>query len=515
MATPRSRTRTARGATDIRCPRCGGQSHKPGGIGDRNCQASARWNSDEKVNLARQAVAPLMTAELLRMAERLRQALPDRAHELSMHVTLWSEVYAAVESGDLPTQEEFRDVATVPAMAPDSLRSLPTPVLANRQEIGAVFALRIADLVDDKSAPLDLLALVSDAAGVEVLDRAADVVRCILRRLRVDAEGLSGAAFVAEAEPLVVKPFHPIQRASLPRLHKVPPVDAASMPTWLPVAHGPDEQLLLPSFTRVSAAGCPSFLLWAFDRAGGESTRQGRGASWELRLWIEALLGLHIQNRNGQWHTLQYSLSEVIAMLHPNGWANRRRDWSRLPEALHRMREQLGYVPIEGAGMVAMVFPSVIPKQRTDVGVEFTVRIPAAAACGATIDIMRLRHYGVRSAVLYRAYLTMAALLDVAARRGKPLRRKIGRPELGDDGKPKRRRGGGIVRTEELMPHPMAHFAPSLTDREAAGLIGFDPGSRDHRRRAREALERLDGDNLIDLQDCGSGRFRIYGPRAS
>ena len=80
---------------------------------------------------------------------------------------------------------------------------------------------------------------------------------------------------------------------------------------------------------------------------------------------------------------------------------------------------------------------------------------------------------------------------------------------------PKRRKGGGIVRTEELMPHPMAHFAPLLTDRTAAGLIGFDPGSRDHRRRAREALERLDDDNVIDLVGCGRGRLRIFGPRAS
>ena len=91
--------------------------------------------------------------------------------------------------------------------------------------------------------------------------------------------------------------------------------------------------------------------------------------------------------------------------------------------------------------MVAMVIPSVIPEHRTDLGVEFTVRIPATAAHGAAIDITRLRRYGVQSAVLYRAYLTMAALLDTAARRGVPVRRQIGRPELGDDGKPEEAQG--------------------------------------------------------------------------
>lgn len=513
MADSRRRTSSARGATEDCCPRCGRTAHKPGGIGERNCKAAARWSGEEKVKLARRAVGPPMTATLLRMAERLRLALPKRADALSMHVTLWSEVYAAVELRDLPTQNVLEDVASVPAMAVESLGSQPTQVLANQQEIGAVVALRIADVVDEEPEPVDVLSHMSDAAGVDVIDRAADVVRCTLFRLTVDAEGLSGAAFVAESEPLVAEPFLPKRRASLPRLHVVTAMDAARLPKWDPGAQSPDDQLTLPGFTKLSDAGCPSFLLWAFDRAGGESTRQGRGASWELRLWIEALLGLHVRDRNGEWRTLPYPLSKIIDMLHPHGWANQRRDWSRLPEALHRMRELLGFVPVEGVGRVAMVFPSVIPEAPTDPGVEFTVRIPSSAARGAAIDIKRLRRYGVDSAVLYRAYLTMSALLDRAARRGVPITREIGRPELGDDGKPKRRKGGAVVRSDQLMPHPMAHLAPSLTDREAAGLIGFDSDNRDHRRRSREALERLDADKVIDVRACGRGRFQIFGPR--
>ena len=476
-----------------------------GGIGERNCKARTRWNSDEKVRLARQAVAPAMTAELLRKAEPLQEFSPDDARYLSMHANLWREIHAAVESGDLPTQEELQNV--VPILPRMRVPSGHWPIhLPNQQEIGAVVALRISELAGE-SAPF--LAAVSAAAKTSVLDRAADVIRCTLCRLVVDVDGLSGAGFVAEAHPIAVEPFRPTRRASLPRLDEITTEDAASMPTW-PSAGG-DEQLLLPSFSP-EVRQVP-FLLWAFDRAGGESMRQGRGAPWELRLWIEALLGLPIANRNGQWHTLQYPLREVIAMLHPNGWANQRRDWQRLPEALQRMRSHLSDLPVEGVGSVALVFPSVIPNHPTDPGVEFTVRIPATAARGARVDIKRLRDYGVQSAVLYRAYLTVATLLDVTARRGQPITRQIGRPELDADGKRMRRPGGSVVRSQELMPHPMARLQKVFTDRAAASLIGFDPGSSDHRRKTRAALGRLHDDNVIELQPSGGrGSFRIFGP---
>ena len=81
------------------------------------------------------------------------------------------------------------------------------------------------------------------------------------------------------------------------------------------------------------------------------------------------------------------------AWLHPNGWQNRRRDWEQLPTGLMAIRDRLTYVPVPGAGPVAIVFPSVIPHAPDDPIVEFTVRIPSAAAHGARLDWPRLCQY--------------------------------------------------------------------------------------------------------------------------
>ena len=164
--------------------------------------------------------------------------------------------------------------------------------------------------------------------------------------------------------------------------------EAAQLPAWSGHGVPAPRQLKLPGFAPL-VPGCPSWLLWMFDTAGGESMAQGRGAPWPMRLFVGALLHLPIGDRDGHWRTLQLPVEEVIAWLHPNGWANRRRDWERFPAALDAMRDRLTYVPVPGFGSVAIMFPSVIPRVPSDPLVEFTLHIPASAAHGARIDWQR------------------------------------------------------------------------------------------------------------------------------
>ena len=129
-----------------------------------------------------------------------------------------------------------------------------------------------------------------------------------------------------------------------------------------------------------------------------------------MRLWVYAILHLDVGDRNGLWHTLRFSTEEVIGWLHPNGWTNQRRDWKNLPKALTALRDSLSYVPVPGLGMVAMLLPSVIPNAPSDPLVEFTIRVPPAAARGDRIYWPLLTTYGAESTRLFRAYLAVSAL---------------------------------------------------------------------------------------------------------
>ena len=351
------------------------------------------------------------------------------------------------------------------------------------------------------------------------LVRAADTAR--------GGGGLTALAVGIEAggmRPAPADPFRPIIRASLPGFERAAPADArglAPVPDTLPGfrdgdgATAPDRQAALPGFEAVAVGGCPSWLLWAYSAVGGAALSPGRGAPWPLRLFVAALLHLGVSDRDGEWHTLRFPVAEVEGWLHPRGWGNRRRDWHRFPDALKAMRD-LAYVPVPGLGRVLMIAPSVIPERPSDPLVEFVARIPAAAASGARLDWPRLSRYGCDTAALYRAYLSVSAALDRAAHRGAPPTRQIGAALIDASGRPRRRRGGRILRSTDpaaLVSHPAARLAPRLTDRDAAVFVGYNPADRRRRGDARGALERLAADGVIDLQRCADGRFALYAPR--
>ena len=314
-----------------------------------------------------------------------------------------------------------------------------------------------------------------------------------------------------EGRPKPVEPYTPTSRASLPRLHRVTAAEARTLPA-LPDSEG--ARPALPDIEVPGVRGCPSWLLRMFDAASGSLGRPRHGgAPWPMRLFIGALIHLPIPARDGGVHSFQVATEEVIAWLHPDGWANRRRDWHRLPEALFALNDRHWYLPVPGFGYVKLVTATVIPETPGDPFVEFTVRVPASAAHGARIDWPRLCRYGVHSALMYRAYLSVSALLDHSARRGHPITADVAAPLVDEDGRMRRAKGGRLLRSgSERVPNPAAHYVPVLSDADLTGMLGLDASDRRRRHDARKAIEALAGDGVIRIEEVPGHGVRLFGP---
>ena len=317
-----------------------------------------------------------------------------------------------------------------------------------------------------------------------------------------------------QTRPKPAEPFRPVRRGRLAHFGQVQPdhKERRLFEIQQPVPVNTCGQMLLDLPELTPAAAGRSWQADLFDRAGGKSMRQGRGAPWEMRLFIGAILHLGISQRDGEFHRLRFDTTEVIKWLHPDSWPNRARDWHLFPAALFRLNKELGFVAIDGLGYVQVLGASIIPETPADPHVEFIVRIPNAAAQGARIDWPTLCKYGQVSAILYRAYLSAVDFMHHSAHQGQPITQQIGEPLLGEDGKPQRGKGGKVFRsTTEVIDNPATRYVRGLTEEELTEMIGMNPTDRDHRRRTRQAFERLDDDGVIDLEKDGRV-WRIFGP---
>ena len=312
--------------------------------------------------------------------------------------------------------------------------------------------------------------------------------------------------------------FRPKQRASLPRLHRITAVEVASLPPLLsPFDVNDTAEVHLPVFTPTEGHGCPPWLLSLYDRAGGRVLHQGIGAPWDLRLLVGVFLHLHLHGRDGWTRIMAFPSRYVESWIHPDGWSNRRRDWWRFPEALGRLAT-LSQIHIPGHGRFGLVWASGIPATPSDATVEFHARVPPSAGPGARLSWYWLCRYGAESASLYRAYLAAVTHLDRCAVRGHPITAEIGAPVVGENGRPKRRRGGAQVRDwTVLVANPLARFVPTLDGADLAGMMGFDPTNRVMRFRARQAFQRLARDGVVELRETGprhARRYQLFGPRS-
>ena len=240
--------------------------------------------------------------------------------------------------------------------------------------------------------------------------------------------------------------------------------------------------------------------------------RQGRGAPWDMRLFVGAMLHTPIAKRDGQWHSLKLGTAEVIDWLHPNGWPNRARDWEQLPTALFRMNKELSFVAIEGLGYVQIIGATIIPKTPEDPHVEFIVRLPQTTAHGARIDWPTLCKYGEALRRPLPRLFIRGRIHAPERTHGQPITQKIGKPLLSKDGKPSRRKGGQLQRSKtEAIPNPSSRYVRGLTEGELVQMIGMNPENKNHRRMTRAVFEQLNNDGVIDLEQDGKV-WRIFGP---
>ena len=172
----------------------------------------------------------------------------------------------------------------------------------------------------------------------------------------------------------------------------------------------------LPGFVRESEDfQGPALPLALYDLGGGSSTSPGQPAPLALRLWIEAILSVPIHSR----HTnvpmpIGIPFRFFLKRLYPHRRPRPNEYWPRLTaaaEALSSNRARIPwYDPATGRGGLRSVVTVVDiprgPRALNDV-VTLMVHLPPGSGPGPVVS-PRLPHYGLKSAVRYRALINLA-----------------------------------------------------------------------------------------------------------
>ena len=303
--------------------------------------------------------------------------------------------------------------------------------------------------------------------------------------------------------PWDATPFVPTNRAILPRIHKVvavvdssPPVDPSTLPLF-----------------GTSKQNNPNWLLAAYDRLGGKSMQRGRGAPWELRLFVYVCMHLGTDDRDGLPHTLRFKEKAVMNWLFPNSKGkniNEKRDPHKMARALMALLEMPSLRTTSG---LFLVMPTNFTSagQFTGGDLTFDVAVPGDAKGGADVDWQQLLRYGAEGARMFRGFLSTMAHMDRSAHNGHPLTRQIHPAKLNTEGEPLRKRGGMVRRDmAQLVPNPAAKLALPLSDGALAELYGY-PNNKKGRLRAREVLSRLQRDGVVEV-DHTPGGLKFYKP---
>lgn len=308
------------------------------------------------------------------------------------------------------------------------------------------------------------------------------------------------------------------QARQLPRFHRVSDADARMLPGF-ELGPPPVRDAILPGFEGI-ASSVPSWLLSVYDQAGGITEARGRGAPWGLRLFVGALLSMPVEFRDGRSQLMRLTTGDLSRWLLPGGWDRRPAAFERLVRALRdldRLR-----VPIEIAGTsggLLKVVDCVLLPRAFDRGrgpVVLRVSIPGSSARGAHVDWDRLTRYGAKSAPVYRAYLSVCAVLDYTGRHGRPLSPVVPAPVLGDDGKPKRHKGGRIVRSPVVtVPNPAARFVGWLGHNDVRRMVGLKADHHENRKRAMEAVAEVADGGVCSVQHgrgSNRGLLKLWAP---
>ena len=273
----------------------------------------------------------------------------------------------------------------------------------------------------------------------------------------IDAGGRAALPAVAEPAPDVTEcepngarrailpaPFTVHLPADLARTHApraaAPPADRRPGPR--PSEHAVVGSGLLPTIGDGSRRTSPALLLALYDDSTRDPGRGRHGAPAPLRIFIETLLAIPVESRNGHLQRLRFSLRTIatdwLAMSEDRYRKLAARERDALLEAVRNVSRIEIPINDRGGFYLPLMLEAVSGRGRNDY-ISILSRIPSDGRVGASVDRELLRTLGKISGPAYRAYLSLCMAWDrtgaIGAGDARPYRRVIRatRPEVRRD----------------------------------------------------------------------------------
>ena len=185
-----------------------------------------------------------------------------------------------------------------------------------------------------------------------------------------------------------------------------------------PAAHaeyGADgKQLVMPGFANVDTPS-PALPLALYDLGAGPTISPGRGAPLALRMFVESVLSVPMQERErGQPVAMSVSLREFLKWLYPTRTPSPAEYWPRLMAAVEALDSWDARVPLydpqtKRNELRRVVSVGGIPRGpgALDESVRIIVDLPPGSGNGPQVS-NNLRLWGVKSAPAYRLLINLA-----------------------------------------------------------------------------------------------------------
>ena len=185
-----------------------------------------------------------------------------------------------------------------------------------------------------------------------------------------------------------------------------------------PAAHteyGPDgKQLVMPGFDSADTPS-PALPLALYDLGAGPTISPGRGAPLALRMFVESVLSVPMQERErGQPVAMSVSLREFLKWLYPSRTPSPAEYWPRLMAAVEALDSWDARVPLydpqtKRSELRRVVSVGGIPRGpgALDESVRIIVDLPPGSGNGPQVSD-KLRLWGVKSAPAYRLLINLA-----------------------------------------------------------------------------------------------------------
>ena len=339
------------------------------------------------------------------------------------------------------------------------------------------------------------------------MELGASWIELIHRRWR-EAELESGGPVMHPLGPLVrawqehgpIEVFPNIQREDriLPSGCAMVPNDHAKAgKLFAPAAHftGIGEgQGVLPGFEIQRSQ--PSLPLELYDLSVGPKNSLGHGAPLALRLWIEAILAIGLNDRGRGPVVLKITLRDLLGKLYPRKRPPRRDYWPRLTRAVEALDK--AWIPwfnadIGKGGRRRIVLVSQVPRGpgALDDEIKIIVDLPPDVGAGPVVS-PRLAQWGTKSASGYRALLNLAFLWFQPGKTRTPVRGRRHWLQSSDPTRYEKVTDGLLIQT----------FYPTSTKKNQRELA----------RRAQEVLAKLEGAKELRIVKDGHGIRRLMPP---